>query len=191
MIDPYIDRASGVLRNRLGITNQADLEAAEAAIVWAADLALYSRPLAGEYDLPHLQSFHRQLFGAIYPWAGELRTVEIAKGASFCPVRNLVSFAEEVFSRLKRHDYLRNLARDPFVSGLADYLGDINALHPFREGNGRVQRAFLRQLGREAGYGVYWERMDAARNIEVSIHSFHGDNEPLRQMLDELVEELT
>lgn len=191
MIDPYIDQASGVLRNRLGITNPADLETAEAAIAYAEDVDLDRRPLDGEYDLRHLQAFHRKLFGAIYPWAGELRTVEIAKGASFCPVRNLMSFAEDVFSRLKRHDYLRNLNRGEFVSGLADHLGDINALHPFREGNGRTQRAFLRQLGRDAGYLVSWTRMDAVRNVEASIRSFHGDNEPLRQMLDELVEELT
>lgn len=115
--------------------------------------------------------------------------MEIAKGSYFCPVRNLAAFADESFDRLERDKHLRNRGRSEFVAGPAEYFGDVNALHPFREGNGRTQRAFFGQLAREAGYRVAWERLDARRNLDASAAGFHGDNEPLRTMLDELVEE--
>lgn len=66
----------------------------------------------------------------------------------------------------------------------------MNAAHPFREGNGRTQRAFFGQLARDAGHRVAWERLDPVRNVEASIASHNGDDEPLRKLLDELVENL-
>jgi cell filamentation protein len=74
------------------------------------------------------------------------------------------------------------------VSTLADLLGDINALHPFREGNGRTQRAFLAQLARDAGHPIRWAAMDPEINIVASHAAHRGDNEPLRTMLDQLVD---
>jgi fido (protein-threonine AMPylation protein) len=51
-----------------------------------------------------------------------------------------------VFGRLAAAERLRGLARDPFITGLAGFLADVNALHPFREGNGRAQRAFFSRI---------------------------------------------
>jgi|ERR1039458_3437090 fido (protein-threonine AMPylation protein) len=82
---------------------------------------------------------------------------------------------------------LRDLDREAFVARLAYYLGEINAVHPFREGNGRTQRAFFEQLAREAGYALAWQHLDAARNIEASAAVMRGDAEPMRKMLDTLV----
>lgn len=92
MIDPYLT-PSGVLRNRLGIADPDLLAQAEADISRAALLLLAERPVPGAYDLRHLQDIHVAIFGAVYPWAGELRTVEISKQTPFCPSVNLVSFA--------------------------------------------------------------------------------------------------
>lgn len=187
MTDRYVDPATGILRNRLAITNAKQLDQAEADITRARLIELMESPLPGDYDLAHLRAFHRRIFGDISPWAGEIRTVEIAKGTWFCPVRNIESYAADVFAKLAGEGLLRNRGRTEFVAGLADYYSDINALHPFREGNGRTQRAFLGQLARDAGFRVAWERLDGARNDSASIAGFHGDNEPLRRMLDELV----
>jgi len=128
MTDPYLD-VSGLLRNSLGIASQAELDVAEADITRARLVELHERHLSGEYDLAHLQAFHRELFGDVYPWAGEIRTVEIVKGNAFCPVRNIELFAGDVFSRLKRESLLCGHDRDGFVARLAEYYGDINALH--------------------------------------------------------------
>ncbi|WP_405672266.1 Fic/DOC family protein [Streptomyces sp. NBC_01530] len=141
MNDPYA-MPNGVLRNKLGITDHQLLAAAEADITRARLVLLAERPLPGAYDLGHLQAFHATIFGDIYPWAGELRTVNIAKRTPFCPVRNLMPYAAEVFGRLASSGHLRDLPRQEFVIRLAALYGDLNVIHPFREGNGRTQRAF-------------------------------------------------
>ncbi|MFI9105823.1 Fic/DOC family protein [Streptomyces fildesensis] len=186
MSDPYV-MPNGVLRNNLGITDQTLLDQAEADITRARLIALAADPPTGGYDLEHLCRLHRTIFGDIYPWAGELRTVDIAKHTPFCPVMHLRSYADEVFGRLRSADHLRGLSRTDFLRQLAELYGDINALHPFREGNGRAQRAFLGQLCAAAGHPVSWAAMDPVRNQDASIKSFLGDGEPLEAMLAELV----
>ncbi|HTX07461.1 MAG TPA: Fic family protein [Solirubrobacteraceae bacterium] len=71
---------------------------------------------------------------------------------------------------------------------ITHYHAELNAVHPFREGNGRTQRAFLAQLARDAGHHIAWARLHADRNVEASRASLHGDNRLLREMLNELVE---
>lgn len=191
MVDPYTDPESGVLRNLLGLRDSQALAGAEADVTAARLTRLAVRPLAGSYDLAHLQAFHREVFGSIYPWAGQIRTVEIAKDATqFCHVRMIPGFASDVFGRLaRRQHYLRGLDRETFLTDLADLYGDVNALHPFREGNGRTQRAFLAQLAADAGHPVDWTGMDPERNTLASVASFNGNNGPLRAMLADLTVE--
>ena len=186
MNDPYA-MPNGVLRNKLGITDHQLLAAAEADITRARLVMLAERPLPGAYDLGHFQAFHAAIFGDIYPWAGELRTVNIAKRTPFSPARNLVPYAGEVCDRLASSGRLRSLPRQEFVIQLATLYGDMNVLHPFREGNGRAQRAFLAQLSADAGYALNWSGMDPQRNEDASVKSFLGDNNLLEQLLDELI----
>ena len=70
-------------------------------------------------------------------------------------------------------------------------LGEVNALHPFREGNGRAQRAFFGQLARDAGFTLAWQHLDPARNVEASAAIMRGDPEPMREMLNALVRDGT
>lgn len=191
--DPYTDPATGLLRNSLGIIDRDALAAAEADITTARLARLAARPIPGRYDLPHLQAIHKEIFGSIYPWAGQIRTVEIAKeNTQFCRAGMIHNFAEDVFGRLARKDHhLQGLGREDFVTKLADLYGDINALHPFREGNGRTQRAFLAQLAADAGHRLDWTGMDPERNRLASIASITGPNGPLRMMLADLVEPAT
>ncbi|EQD76221.1 filamentation induced by cAMP protein Fic, partial [mine drainage metagenome] len=141
-IDPYLDPATGLLRNRLGITDPA----AEAFFTRLLIAQLEQRPASGQFDLTDLQAIHRHITQDLVDWAGELRTVDIAKGNTFCPVQNLRSYAAEVFGKLVRASHLRGLPREDFVASLTAFYGDLNALHPFREFNGRAQRAFTTQL---------------------------------------------
>jgi cell filamentation protein len=87
--DPYLDPASGVLRNLLGITDPAELARAEAALSASRLIDLELRRLPGRYDLAHLQAFHRYILGDVYDWAGQLRTVSIAKGSVYCLPQHL------------------------------------------------------------------------------------------------------
>lgn len=187
MTDPYTDPATGVLHNRLGITDYARLREAEAALTKVAIVRLALEAVPGHYDLAHLQAFHRRIFGKIYPWAGEIRTVAIAKTDLFCLPQYIASYAADVFGGLAEEKHLRGLARAAFVDRLTHYYAEVNAVHPFREGNGRSQRAFFGQLAREAGWPLDWSTLDAERNTAASVAALRGDNAPLRLLLDELV----
>jgi cell filamentation protein len=149
-------------------------------------LRLRDRSLPGGYDLAHLQEFHRAIFADIYPWAGEVRTVAISKGNLFCLPQFIEPSAAVIFEALRGERNLRGPDRSTFLDRLAHYLGEVNALHPFREGNGRAQRAFFGQLARDAGYSLGWRRLEAQRNIDASIAAMNGNETPLRDMLDDL-----
>jgi cell filamentation protein len=168
--DPYVDPATGVLRNRLGITDVDVLARAEARFAFHAEIELYaSGTTVDRWDLGALQSIHRHLFADIYEWAGELRTVDIAKGAStFALARHLRQAAADVFRQVPQADRPRGVAPPRFARSAARFLADLNALHPFREGNGRTQRAFLQLLARDAGYHLLWGEVEPAENITVS-----------------------
>jgi cell filamentation protein len=136
-----------------------------------------------------LCAIHRRVFGDIYDWAGQLRTVAIAKGTWFCLPQYIESAAAEVFRALQGDNLLRGLPRDVFTERLTHYLGEVNAVHPFREGNGRAQRAFFEQLASDAGFILDWQHLDADRNVAASAAIMRGDPTLMRKMLDELVRE--
>jgi cell filamentation protein len=187
LTDPYTDPVTGILRNNLGLDTAAALEAAEREIAHAALIGLRESPVQATYDLSHLCVIHRRIFGDIYDWAGQVRTVAIAKGSMFCLPQFIASAAAEIFRQLRQDKFLRGLARDAFVDRVTFYLGEVNAVHPFREGNGRTQRAFFEQLARDAGYTLNWQRLDAERNMMASDAIMRGDPDPMRKMLDELI----
>jgi cell filamentation protein len=190
--DPYVYPGTGCLRNRLGIREAVELERAEAART-SVTLALLARnPLPGNYDLTHLSAFHRRIFGDIYEWAGELRSVAIAKDESvFALPEHIEAYLAGVFAELAVEDHLRGLARERFLDRITYFHAELNAAHPFREGNGRAQRAFLGQLARDAGYTLAWQRLERERNIEAARASHRGEFSPLHELLDELLEPCT
>jgi cell filamentation protein len=185
--DPYSDPVAGVLYNKLGLGTAAGLEAAEREITHAALILLDESPVSPSYDLPHLREIHKRIFSDIYEWAGRIRTVAIATSAMFCLPQYIDSSASAIFGELHGEDCLRGLPRDAFVRRLAHYLGEVNALHPFREGNGRAQRALFGQLARDAGFTLAWQYLDPVRNVEASAAIMRGDPEPMREMLDALI----
>jgi cell filamentation protein len=184
--DPYADPVTGVLRNKLGLGAAEELAAAEREITHAALILLRESPVRATYDLPHQCAIHRQIFGDIYEWAGRIRTVVIAKGSPFCLPQYIESSSADIFRALRGENFLRDLERGALLDRLTFYLGEVNAIHPFREGNGRTQRAFFEQLAREARFTLNWQRLDATRNIEASAAIMRGDAEPMRKMLDTL-----
>jgi cell filamentation protein len=185
--DPYLDLRSGVLRNLLDIDDAKALRRAEADFTAVRIAQLSRRPKPGRYDLAHLQALHRHIFQDIYEWAGELRTVALGRGRLFSLPRHLEADADELFSWLARADHLRGLDRDAFVDGLTELFADLNALHPFRDGNGRTQRALLGQLAVDAGHPIHWAAMDPAENVAASKAAHEGDNDALRALVDRLV----
>ena len=132
------------------------------------------------YQLPRSQTSGR---------AGQLRTVLIVKaGASFCLPHQITETAADVFGRLAAADHLRGRDRPGFLDGLTPLLAEVNALHPFREGNGRTQRAFLSQLALDAGFRLHWAAVDRDANIDAARAAADGDLGPLRALLAPVVQ---
>ncbi len=174
--DPYIE-SNGVLKNKLGIKDPIELEKAETAFSYNAAQELETSPLPGHFDLDHLQKIHKHLFGDVYPWAGEIRQVDISKGDDlFAHHIHIEREAEKLFKQLANENHLKGLDAEKFSERAGHYLGEINALHPFREGNGRAQRAFIGHLARAAGYEIEWSHISREAMTKGSIESFYGDS---------------
>ena len=173
--DHYLD--NGVFKNKLGIQNQTILQEREADYATVRAYELAKTPIEGRFDLDHLQAIHRHLFGDVYAWAGELRDIDLTKGDSyFANHAHIVSAARSLFAKLAEEDYLTGLDAAAFSERAACYLGEINALHPFREGNGRAQREFINHLAYKNGFSIAWENITQEQMIQASIESFHkGD----------------
>lgn len=162
------------LRNRLDIGDSRRLEAAERQFV--AQRLLETVP-AGDIDLAHLKAIHRHLFRDIYGWAGEIRTIEIAKGGSgFLPVRLVEAGMADVHRRVAAAGYFRNAGPEAFAEGAGPVMGDVNHVHPFREGNGRTQLQYLKQLAHRAGHRLDLTRLDRDAWMEASRRSNAGDH---------------
>ena len=182
--DQYLDPVSGVLINRFGITDAATLEHTEAALVATRSYELSQTPLEGRFDLAHLQAIHRYLFGDVYEWAGQLRTIDISKGGNlFAHHAHIGSAAAPIFKQLAKEKHLAGLHPAAFSDRAAHYLGELNALHPFREGNGRTQREFVSHLAHVTGYYVAWENMKRPDVLQASIESFKGDTSKLAALI--------
>lgn len=160
--DPYVYAGTKVLRNKLGLRDFDELWDAERAITGVTAAELEANPIDGKFDLAHLQAIHKALFGEVYDWAGSVREKGfIAKGNSlFCAAEFIIPYSDDLFSKLEAESYLRGLNRDEFIRRVAFYISEINALHPFREGNGRTQRIFINQLARQAGWSLNYTTVD-------------------------------
>ena len=190
-IDPYLIPGTKTLQNKLGITDSATLSTFERKFTSARDAAAITNPAPGNLDFDHLKYIHKNLFQDVYEWAGQVRTVNIAKGEAFAPMQNIDSFAKSTFDGLKADNYLQGLPKDQFLDRAAHHLGEINALHPFRDGNGRAQRAFMDQVAGRAGYAFDWSKTNQREMIDASIHSFNVDPSKMRALLEKtLVEPL-
>lgn len=185
--DSYIYPGTQVLRNKADLRDQAALDAFEADVTAVRMLELLENPISGVFDLPHLCAIHRYLFQDVYDWAGELRSVDISRGEKrFGNFLMIEIYLGQKLKALAAENHLCGLAPEAFVARLAHYLSEINAAHPFREGNGRVQRFFCAQLAEQAGYFIDFETVDQARMYEVMIASFRGDKRPLIALLDDI-----
>ncbi len=163
---------SNVLINKLGIKDLNRLHEIERKLTMLRLIELLDKPISGKFDFKHLQKIHAYIFQDVYDWAGKARTIDIAKGNMFCNVRFIDTQAEEIFKKLKKDKYLVGLDEETFIKKLAYYFSEINALHPFREGNGRSQREFIRMLASKSGYVINFANISEKEMMEASKDSF-------------------
>jgi cell filamentation protein len=174
---------SDVLVNKLDIRDPNKLQIFERKLTMLRLLELIDKPIEGKFDLKHLQAIHAYIFQDVYDWEGKIRTVDIAKGNTFCNVRFISSQADVIFSKLKEEYYLAGLEEYMFTKRLAYYFSEINALHPFRKGNGRSQREFIRSLALKNGYLIYFEKASKEEMLIASKKSFMCDYEDMEKIM--------
>ncbi len=177
--DPYCLKGSSFLLNKHGITSAGELEAFEVAMFTLRS----TQPLpAGNFDPAHYRSVHHHLFQDVYDWAGEHRTIRIAKGdAMFCFPEHIAEQMELLFASLDSGPLAGDGSREEFIAAAATFLADLNAIHPFREGNGRTQLTFLFLLGERAGHPFDMARIRPEPMLAAMVASFHGRLEALRE----------
>jgi cell filamentation protein len=139
--------------------------------------------------LAYWQAFHRRIFGGLYPWAGELRTVQIAKpNAFYARPEHIAGYAQGIFAELSNERCLVGLNREAFLERLTHYHAEMYAVHPFREGNTRSLRAFLGQVAAAAGHRVDWEHIDHKQSFAANVQSLNGDNQQLKELLNTILD---
>ena len=184
--DTYCYPGTDVLRNKAEITNAEDLDAYEGELSTLRSIEILENPVAGQFDLAHLKRIHLALFQDVYDWAGKIRTVDISRGNSrFANVRFIESAANDIFNKLARENWLKGLDADTLSKRLAHYLSEINALHPFREGNGRVQRIFISQLSQSVGFQLDYSDLEQEQIYRAMELAFNGDESILANLISE------
>jgi cell filamentation protein len=175
--DPYTYENSTVLVNKLDLRDQNELDDFEAEITSARA----GEPLPdGNLDFAHFCAIHHHLFQDVFDWAGTPRSVRISKqGSAFCFPEHIDAQATKLFSDLKAIKYLEKLPAREFAEKAAHFLTELNAIHAFREGNGRTQLTFFALLANRAGQTLDLEKLDPDAMLRAMIASFDGDESEL------------
>jgi cell filamentation protein len=191
------------LKNKLGATNQSELEDHETEPVRQRlfEIEMGYGP-TGHLDASHLKAIHHYVFQDVYEWAGHTRDERVAlsdgsvatephlkkpDGQPFLIGPAIPAALDQLGAKLSRADYLRGLSREEFAERAADLIAELNAVHPFREGNGRTQRVFMEQLARSAGHDLDFTVVSKERMTQASIAANEqGDPSMMRRMFDEI-----
>jgi cell filamentation protein len=182
MDDPYVYPGTDVLRNKEDIRDADELAAFER-------MATANRMETLPDDVPitaeGYREIHRYLFQDVYDWAGKDRTVDIARTHDlFCLAPYIEQALAKRFAAIRTENSLRALSPDQFATRAADHMSELNAIHPFRDGNGRAQRAFLLVLGRQAGHDIDMEWINAQAWNDASRESFRtGNSRAMRDVI--------
>lgn len=176
-----------VLINKLGIRDQAELDAAEAPLVLLAAVELAEAPLPEPRSGPgfgYLLRIHEALFRDVYDWAGTVRNVDISKGSTrFANFRHIESEGTKLTDALAAEGWLEHRTPKDFARRMAYYMGELNVLPPFREGNGRALREYVRHLAERAGHSLSWEGVSGDEMVTASIEAYRGNYDPLEALI--------
>jgi len=190
MSDKYCYPGTDVLINKFGITDDLLLQTIERQITSVRQAEILKSKYY-ELNFEYFKSIHKKMFGDIYEWAGIPRTVTIQKGNSiFCLPEYIEKNSKIIFSGIKKENFLNGLTKYNFVDRLAYYVSEINALHPFREGNGRTQRTFFIKLSNSAGFDIFFDKVDRGLLIYADVMAMNGNDNFLKEILYEIVDKI-
>ena len=179
--DPYVYKGTQCLKNRLGLRDPSQL----------ADFEVEISTLRAEEPLPqgrfsprHYRRIHWHLFRDVYRWAGHYRTIRTGKGSNwFCYPEHIPREMNKLFPRLRAPEFRLGVTERAFLDSVTEFLADLNAIHPFRDGNGRTQLAFVDLLAFHAQWPLDFSKIRQETFISAMIESFGGSTASLRREL--------
>lgn len=176
--DPLCYLGTGVLRNKAGLTDQDELDQFEQLMFLTRSEELLPE---GALDYEHYRAIHHHFFQDVYTWAGQARQIRTAKGGNwFCYPEYIDAEVNRIFRELAEENHLADTSSfQDFAVRAAHYIAGINAVHPFREGNGRCQLTLLDILMQVAGFEMIEENIDEGEFMNAMISSFAGHEAPL------------
>ncbi len=170
-----------VLINKLGITDEKELNEVESMLTSSKSAKLFLMELKPDFGFPDYKEIHYQIFNELYDWAGKIRTIPISKMKTvFTAPDKIEDLGTRIFSRLKKEKYFVNYNRAAFVEEITDLYNSLNRLHPFREGNGRTEKVFITQLIHNAGYDISFDSVNSETLMIGSILAVSGSLDVLR-----------
>lgn len=176
------------LVNYYGIKDKPLLRKIDKRISSYRTAELLVSPLKLPFNFDHLVAIHSHLFGDIYPSAGMIRTSSSKKHREYCQPEYIIPSSQRLFDNLRQNKYLMGIKDvDDFINELAYYMGEVEALHPFLDGNGRTTRLFFDTIARNAGYVIGWGSSDPDHFLEANVAALDGDYQALIDVLEEIV----
>jgi len=167
----YYYEGTQIFKNKYGITDAEQLKKVEEEIVAIKIAESKTTVKANDnFDFEYFKWIHKFLFEELYEWAGEIRKVRITKGNfTFAFVEHIENQANKLFFELKEEQYLQNDDYEIFIKRVAYYMSELNVIHPFREGNGRVNRLFFRKLAEKRGYDLNFQSVGKEQYLKAII----------------------
>ena len=163
---------SNVLKNKLNIRDNKLLKTAEEEITLIKQMELLKNPIKGNFSKAHLVNIHKFIFEDIYSFAGKIRKEQISKADTLFYPPNLIDRElDKVFAKIKEKNMLKETDKEKVFDNLAYVMAELNIIHPFREGNGRSIREFIRLMAKRMGYDLNWGNVDREELLEALILS--------------------
>ncbi|MBQ6907371.1 MAG: Fic family protein [Clostridia bacterium] len=191
-LDPLQDGCyenSSVLINKFDIRDEKELEMLERNLTsYLMAQATIEIPFE-DVNFEFYKNLHKYVFGEIYDWAGTIRKVDMSKsGTKFCPANEIEKRGKNIFDRLETQNYLKGFKGEEFINEFVDLYCELNYLHPFREGNGRIQRQFLLMLLNNMGKHIDFKDIDRDLLMIATIKSVKGDLFMLKDIFREHID---
>ncbi len=179
----YCYPGTNVLKNKLNIRDSNKLFEIEKQIVLVKSYILRQNKIRYTFDKRHFTYLHDFLFSDIYPFAGKFRTENIYKGSfTFASWEYIESELDRLLKELKSENFLQGLDKENLSKRLAYYLSELNVLHPFREGNGRTIREFIREIAMLAGFTLDLQNTTPEEMFNACVKSVY-DTTDLEQII--------
>ncbi len=184
--DPYVYPGTNILKNIPCITDARKFHLYESRCVLFANSAGIP---TGDFSANHFKIVHKHLFGKVYSWAGETRQVNLTKGGSLFASHNYIDrYLNKILNQIQEWMWNKGLGKKDFVHQSAHFINELNAIHPFREGNGRTLRAFMVAVANQHGYQINYNDVGRDAWLGASIQGHYGNDKLMVEVLNSIVQ---